>query len=173
MNANNVVRRLHSLVILPPTRELTAGRDLMHVNNVVRRSHSLVILPSTWEPTAGRNLMDVNNVLRRSHSAGQPGHFTKHLRTHSGERPYECKQCDKTFTHSGDSITHLRTRSGKIPYAHLWMYIMVVLPSSWELTTGRDMNVNNVPRVGLTTRSTLVDLSDASWGNWKPDVSTL
>ena len=43
------------------------------------------------------------------------GHLRKHIRVHSGEKSYSCKQCRKSFTTSSNMKTHINMHSGEKP----------------------------------------------------------
>ncbi|KAE9413491.1 hypothetical protein Angca_006914, partial [Angiostrongylus cantonensis] len=40
----------------------------------------------------------------------------QHKRSHSGERPYKCSYCTRTFTDSSVLCNHLRRHTGEKPF---------------------------------------------------------
>jgi uncharacterized Zn-finger protein len=42
--------------------------------------------------------------------------LNRHLRLHSGVRPYRCTMCNTHFSRSDHLSTHLRTHTGEKPY---------------------------------------------------------
>ncbi|XP_006879705.1 PREDICTED: zinc finger protein 546-like [Elephantulus edwardii] len=80
--------------------------------------------PNTWRMTH----CYPSDLHQRHQYHSWPSQLTSHLRSHSGERPYKCKECGKAFRHS--SHLGMKVREKMVPPVQVSLLIKLTRSSA-------------------------------------------
>lgn len=99
----------------PPTKPAPRGRPAKGGASLLKAKRS--------NPTEGRSrtppserpyACPVETCPRRFSRSDE---LTRHMRTHTGQKPFQCRICMRNFSRSDHLTTHIRTHTGEKPFA--------------------------------------------------------
>lgn len=115
-------------------------------------NHVVSHLPSEVITQEGNDSSKVHLCKVCNRSFSRSDMLSRHMRLHTGLRPYECHLCQQVFSRSDHLHTHLRTHTGEKPYR--CSHCMYAAPRRDMVTRHMRIHVRGGTRRGRRSSST-------------------
>lgn len=120
LEANHEIQRIFSMAnssnyLMPSACSPSGGMFDNNPNQVAAIEGPRRYIDNTgFDPRTGRDLHTCEICGKTGFST--KGNLKRHRNAHSGEKPYQCEQCDSKFTEKKSLKIHLRKHTGEKPY---------------------------------------------------------
>lgn len=99
----------------PPTKPVQRGRPAKAGSSLLKAKRNNPIEGRSRTPPSERPYACPVETCPRRFSRSDE--LTRHMRTHTGQKPFQCRICMRNFSRSDHLTTHIRTHTGEKPFA--------------------------------------------------------